>query len=303
MAGFLAFEHCDDADAATRPAALVTAALDAIRFGRGAEPSLARDLTLGGRVVWTGATSLDVEMELRAAGGGGGAGAPPPPHARALFTFAARDALTGAAHRVRPLEPRSPEERARFAERGAVAAARRAERAAAAAAAAGDGRARGPPGAAAWAAARLAEAAARRALPALLPAALLSPETALENVFTAQPQERNLSGRIFGGYLMRRAYELADSAAHLFSAARPRALAAGEATFARPVEVSSAASLSCQAKQKTANQPTHQSLTDNYRNEKCRSATCCASAPRCSTRALRRARPGAGASTCASPRR
>ncbi len=250
MAGFLAFEHCDDADAATRPAALVTAAVDAIRFGRGAEPSLAHDLTLGGRVVWTGATSLDVEMELRAAGGGGdggAAGAPPPPHARALFTFAARDALTGAAHRVRPLEPRSPEERARFVERGAVAAARRAERAAAAAAAAaGDGRARGPPGAAAWAAARLAEAGAARELPALAdPAALLSPETALENVFTAQPQERNLSGRIFGGHLMRRAYELADSAAHLFSAARPRALAAGEATFARPVEVSSAASLSC----------------------------------------------------------
>ncbi len=36
-----------------------------------------------------------------------------------------------------------------------------------------------------------------------------------------------------------------------------------------PVQASSAASLSCQSMLKTANQPTNQSLTDNYRHENC----------------------------------
>ncbi len=39
------------------------------------------------------------------------------------------------------------------------------------------------------------------------------------------------------------------------------------------VEVSLSAPLSCQSKQKTANQPTNQPLTDDDRNEKCRAST------------------------------
>jgi len=42
---------------------------------------------------------------------------------------------------------------------------------------------------------------------------ILLSATALQNALITQPQQRNTAGRIFGGFLMRRAYELAFSTA------------------------------------------------------------------------------------------
>jgi acyl-coenzyme A thioesterase 9 len=50
--------------------------------------------------------------------------------------------------------------------------------------------------------------------------AILSAATALENTFVTQPQTRNMSGRVFGGFLMKRAFELAFSTAYMFSGCR-----------------------------------------------------------------------------------
>ena len=50
--------------------------------------------------------------------------------------------------------------------------------------------------------------------------AMLSAATALENTFVTQPQTRNMSGRVFGGFLMKRAFELAFSTAYMFSGCR-----------------------------------------------------------------------------------
>ncbi len=50
--------------------------------------------------------------------------------------------------------------------------------------------------------------------------AMLSATTALENTFVTQPQTRNMSGRVFGGFLMKRAFELAFSTAYMFSGCR-----------------------------------------------------------------------------------
>ncbi len=50
--------------------------------------------------------------------------------------------------------------------------------------------------------------------------ATLSVATALENTFVTQPQTRNMSGRVFGGFLMKRAFELAFSTAYMFSGCR-----------------------------------------------------------------------------------
>ena len=49
--------------------------------------------------------------------------------------------------------------------------------------------------------------------------------TALSNTFTCQPQQRNMHGRVFGGFLMRRAYELAFATVHMFAGRRPRFVA------------------------------------------------------------------------------
>jgi hypothetical protein len=52
--------------------------------------------------------------------------------------------------------------------------------------------------------------------------AVLMDSTRLSNTFTCQPQQRNMYGRIFGGFLMRRAYELAFATVHMFAGSRPR---------------------------------------------------------------------------------
>lgn len=57
---------------------------------------------------------------------------------------------------------------------------------------------------AAWAEALLAEARAMLDLPALARGdAMLMQATKLANTFTCQPQQRNMHGRVFGGFLMR----------------------------------------------------------------------------------------------------
>ena len=56
-----------------------------------------------------------------------------------------------------------------------------------------------------------------------------------------QPQERNTNGKIFGGSLMRRAYELARTTAYVFAGpnAHPYLVASDTITFLRPVEIGS----------------------------------------------------------------
>ena len=46
---------------------------------------------------------------------------------------------------------------------------------------------------------------------------ILLRDTHLENAMICQPQQRNIHGRIFGGFLMHRAFELAFSTAYAFA--------------------------------------------------------------------------------------
>ncbi|KAI8393482.1 HotDog domain-containing protein [Radiomyces spectabilis] len=65
-------------------------------------------------------------------------------------------------------------------------------------------------------------------------------DTRIESNFLMQPQDRNIHNNIFGGYLMRRAFELAFSDASLFMRSRsPILLAMDEVIFRRPVHVGS----------------------------------------------------------------
>lgn len=89
-----------------------------------------------------------------------------------------------------------------------------------------------------WAQGLLSEATTRRDLPALAPTDARSMhETALENTFICQPQQRNMHGRIFGGFLCRRAYELAWATAFQFVGTRPVFVEVDEITFQKPVDV------------------------------------------------------------------
>jgi acyl-coenzyme A thioesterase 9 len=71
-------------------------------------------------------------------------------------------------------------------------------------------------------------------------------ETLLQNVLMNHPQERNIYGKMFGGYLMRQAFELALSNAVLFSEHLPSALSVADIDFQKPVEIGTLLFLSSQ---------------------------------------------------------
>ena len=253
LAGSIALTHTDACAPGTRPPMLVTASVDAIRLHRPL-PAQA-DLTAVGAVVWTGRTSMDIRIEVHdddgggsgGSGGGGGLagsklGAAPPALA-ATFTFACRDPDTAAPLIIPPLAaPTFPAAMAWWEERAAVAASRRAARSAAPAGTTPAGVA--SPAAAAWVAALVAQARTVAALPALAPpGVLLSSATSLSNSFICQPQQRNLAGRIFGGLIMRRAFEVGFTCAYTFAGWRPRLVSVDEVAFLAPVDVGDLLSL------------------------------------------------------------
>jgi acyl-coenzyme A thioesterase 9 len=73
-------------------------------------------------------------------------------------------------------------------------------------------------------------------MPALAdPGVVLIRHTNLENAIICQPQQRNMHGRIFGGFLMRRAFELAFSTCYVFGGRRPYFLEVDHVDFRKPV--------------------------------------------------------------------
>eukprot|EP00904_Undaria_pinnatifida_P005191 jgi/Undpi1/1801/HiC_scaffold_12.g05188.m1 len=75
-------------------------------------------------------------------------------------------------------------------------------------------------------------------LPALAnPHAVLVKQTAVSSTLICMPQHRNTANRIFGGFLMHRAYEVAFCAAFMFGGSRPRFSEIDEVVFLQPVDV------------------------------------------------------------------
>ena len=69
------------------------------------------------------------------------------------------------------------------------------------------------------------------------PNTILMNQTEQSNAMVAQPQARNLHDRIFGGFLMRRAFELAFATAYMFGGDKPRFLEVDDISFDKPVDV------------------------------------------------------------------
>ncbi|CAK9183217.1 unnamed protein product [Ilex paraguariensis] len=64
---------------------------------------------------------------------------------------------------------------------------------------------------------------------------ILIRDTCLQNSLICQPQQRNIHGRIFGGFLMRRAFELAFATAYAFAGSAPGFLEVDHVDFLKPV--------------------------------------------------------------------
>lgn len=68
----------------------------------------------------------------------------------------------------------------------------------------------------------------------------------LQSVFLMQPQDRNIHNKVFGGYLMRRAYELAHATGSVFAKTNVALLSLDEIIFKKPVPVGSLLNLHSQ---------------------------------------------------------
>uniref|UniRef100_A0A673GG22 Acyl-CoA thioesterase 9, tandem duplicate 2 n=1 Tax=Sinocyclocheilus rhinocerous TaxID=307959 RepID=A0A673GG22_9TELE len=68
----------------------------------------------------------------------------------------------------------------------------------------------------------------------------------LKGLEICHPEERNIFNRIFGGFLMRKAYELGRANACAFAGCRPTVVAVDDILFRKPVEIGSLLLLSSQ---------------------------------------------------------
>lgn len=194
---------------------VVTAAVDEIQVRGVADAS--RDLLCRARINRVGRTSMEVGIRVGAADG------PGPPYATCFFTMVARSGPGPEARSVEvpPLQLADGLARRRDAEAQGRQQAWRARQAAAAEPPSGEEQA------------RLAALHAARAAPGFT-----GPEAGrlvLESWERTYPAQENPSHVIFGGYVVRRAYELASIAAEQVAPNRPLIAAVNRVNFLHPV--------------------------------------------------------------------
>mmetsp|Transcript_109463 Transcript_109463/g.349247 ORF Transcript_109463/g.349247 Transcript_109463/m.349247 type:complete len:441 (+) Transcript_109463:74-1396(+) len=226
LAGTIAFEHCRTEDPSDSMLLIVTASVDRIKYKH--RPNLTNDLVLSGAVTWVGRSSMEIKMQARAAWS-------EELFMESIFTFVARDPDTGRAAQINPLTVVGAEEEAHFAQGDRRDEARKEQRK--------RHKEAGGVHSLDQAGVETAHALLEQATPLLVMPALanltdvLLSETKLQNTFLTMPQQRNTAGRIFGGFLIRRAYELARSTVHIFGGRRPIFHELDEVTFRLPVNV------------------------------------------------------------------
>ena len=229
LAGNIAFNHVVHEGSDLLPL-IVTAGVDRIRMRR--RPNIDADQYLSGKVTWVGSSSMEIRMRIADGGsgvadGGGGGGLE---WLEAYFTFVTLHPETKKAIGIPPLIPETDKERAHF-ELGAVKAQARKE---ARRNKAELGRPLSEQSLKIDARAKrlLEEAGPLLQMPSLAePNTMLISQTLQSNAMVAQPQARNLHDRIFGGFLMRRAFELAFATAYLFGGDKPRFLEVDDISF------------------------------------------------------------------------
>ncbi|KAG7358631.1 acyl-CoA hydrolase [Nitzschia inconspicua] len=220
LAGNIAFAHVQDPDMT-----IVTASVDRIRLS--APPNLDADQHLSGKVTYVGTSSMEIRMQCKNEQHG------EDPWMEAYFTFVAVDPDTKRPLKIPPLDPQTWLEKDQF-EAGKRRAQNRKEE-----------RKRRQnfgnpldPAVEKEALRMLREAGPLKNIPSLAnPHNILVSHTKQQNCEIAQPQTSNLANQIFGGFLMRRAFELSYATAYVFGGARPRFLEVDEVSFSIPVHV------------------------------------------------------------------
>lgn len=228
LAGNVAFDWCQGIRSSDGEAlVLVTAVVDRISFAR--PIPITDDVVLSGRVIWTGSSSMLVRMQMHA-GRVEGQGEE---LLVADFVYVARDHSSGRSVKVPEVSSQTPDEIKLFQEGERKAAAQRAARSKAVEP---DLRV------AQTIQTMLEEGEACEDLPAWHATntqKVLMQSTALEATSLTKPQHTNTAGKVFGGYLMRAAYELAFTTCYAFAGRHPTFVEVSEFVFRRPVPLGS----------------------------------------------------------------
>lgn len=234
LAGTIAVKHCSDEDSTTRPLLLVTASVDKMVLMKPLRVDT--HIKIAGAVTYVGRSSIDIQIEVTQVDQDSVDSdmQSEPITLTANFTFVARDSVTGKSASVNRLSPETEREKQLFAEGEAQDKLRKRKRE--------EQKGVLENGMHKFHAERLdallAEGRVFSDLPALADRdSILMRDTRLENSLICQPQQRNLHGRIFGGFLMHRAFELAFSTAYAFVGQRPCFLEVDHVDFLKPVDV------------------------------------------------------------------
>lgn len=224
LAGTISYKHCSDVDSTTMPLLLVTASVDKMVLKKPIRIDL--DLEIEGAVTWVGRSSMEIQLKVTQT-------SPDTSNPLALtanFTFVARDSDTGRSALVNQISPETEdeillwneaEERNKMRKRTREEPTRRVD---------------------IEEVNRLNELLAEGRVFCDMPAladrdSILMKDTCLQNSLICQPQQRNIHGRIFGGFLMRRAFELAYATAYSFAGTAPCFKEVDHVDFLKPVDV------------------------------------------------------------------
>lgn len=234
----ICYMHNKIPSASMSPLSIVTALVDKIDMCKSCL-SPEQDIKFSGHVSWVGKTSMEVKMQMFQSHDNDFS-----PVLDATFVMVARDSENKGPAFVNPLIPEGPEEEELFRQ-GELNKGRRV----------------------AFSSMSLLKTAPNakerttihemflstldpktisfrsRVLP---PNAVWMEDSKLKSLEVCHPQERNIFNRIFGGFLMRKAYELGWATACNFGGSRPFVVAVDDIMFQKPVEVGSLLFLSSQ---------------------------------------------------------
>ncbi|KAH9607175.1 hypothetical protein KSS87_021241 [Heliosperma pusillum] len=227
LAGTISYKHCSNNDGMASALILVTASVDKILLKRPIRVDT--DLRLVGAVTWVGRSSMEMQLEVLQSS----LDSSQLTDVQALvanFTFVARDAKTGKSAPINKISPETEQEKLLWEQaeaRNQMRKLKRTEKRSEI-----DNQESG----------RISELLSEGRIFVDMPAladrdSMLIRDTCLQSSIICQPQQRNIHGRIFGGFLMRKAFELSFATAYTFAGAAPRFVEVDHVDFVKPVDV------------------------------------------------------------------
>ncbi|KAH6809278.1 Thioesterase/thiol ester dehydrase-isomerase superfamily protein [Perilla frutescens var. frutescens] len=227
LAGTISFKHCSSEESSTRPVMLVTASVDKMVLRKPIKVDT--DLTIAGAVTWVGRSSMEIQLEVTQSS----EETSDPSDAVALtanFTFVARDSKTGKSAVINQISPETEKENVLWNEAEERNKLRKKKK--------GEQKKEINNEDMNRLNEMLSEGRIFCDMPALADRdSILIKDTCLQNSLMCQPQQRNIHGRIFGGFLMRRALELAFATAYSFAGSAPCFQEVDHVDFLKPVDV------------------------------------------------------------------